>query len=106
MIPIACLPKGGPRCFASEATAIMPHFYFHLSNGTGDTRDEEGLDLPDVARARAHALAAIRAIMREELGRGLIDLDGMIHIMDDSDQLVMDVGFAEAVEVRYGNHRH
>lgn len=84
----------------------MPHFYFHLSNGTGDTRDEEGLDLPDVARARAHALSAIRAIMREELGRGLIDLDGMIHIMDDSDQLVMDVGFAEAVEVRYGNHRH
>ncbi|MFD2500942.1 DUF6894 family protein [Rhizorhabdus histidinilytica] len=48
----------------------MPHFYFHVSNGTGETRDEEGVDLPDVAAAHAQALSGIRSILREELGRG------------------------------------
>lgn len=80
----------------------MPHFYFHVHNGTGETQDEEGADLPDMGAARERALAAIRSILREELGRGLLDLDGMIRITDQGDQPLLDVPFTEAVEVRDG----
>ena len=41
----------------------MPHFYFHLSNGMGEIRDEEGADLPDLETARMRAVVAIRSIL-------------------------------------------
>ena len=81
----------------------MPHYYFHVSNGTGDTRDDEGADLPDVQTARKRALLAIRAILGEELNRGMLDLDGMIHITDRRDRPILDVRFTEAVEIRRGS---
>lgn len=80
----------------------MPHFYFHLSNGIGEIRDEEGAELPDLETARMRAVVAIRSILSEELSRGLLDLDGMIHITDHSDRLMLDVRYGDAVEVRYG----
>lgn len=88
-----------------EVCPTMSRFYFHLSNGVGEIRDEEGADLPDLETARARAVSAIRSILSEELSRGLLDLTGMIHITDDSDQPVLDVRYTEAVEVRYG-HEH
>jgi hypothetical protein len=86
---------------AVGAAPIMPHYYFHVSNGTGETRDEEGSDLPDVESARVRALVAIRSILGEELHRGLLDFDGSIRITDRDDHPVLEVRFAEAVEVRY-----
>lgn len=78
----------------------MPHFYLHLINGSGITRDPEGLDLPDVAAARREALCAIRSILQEELGQGQLDLGGRIAIDDDKGNFLLDVTFAEAVDIR------
>ncbi|ABQ67321.1 MULTISPECIES: DUF6894 family protein [Sphingomonadales] len=78
----------------------MPHFHFHVSNGTGETRDEEGVDLPDLDAAHARALSGIRSILREELGRGVLDFGGMIRITDPQGRLVREVPFDSAVEVR------
>ncbi|KQX26019.1 MULTISPECIES: DUF6894 family protein [unclassified Sphingomonas] len=81
----------------------MPHFYFHVFNGTGETRDEEGVDLADLDMAYDRALSGIRSILREELGRGLLDFDGMIRVTDQQGQLLFEVPFDTAVQVRYGD---
>ncbi|ATE67237.1 DUF6894 family protein [Rhizorhabdus dicambivorans] len=83
----------------------MPQFYFHVFNGTGETHDDEGVDLPDMQSARVRAIIAIRSILGEELNRGLLDFGGMIRITDQNGNLLLEVPFAEAVEVRDGDER-
>jgi hypothetical protein len=61
------------------------------------------VDLPDVDTAHATAVSGIRSILREELGRGLLDFDGMIRVTDQQGQLVLEVPFDTAVQVRYGD---
>jgi hypothetical protein len=80
----------------------MPHFYFHVVNGHGETRDEEGVELPDLEAARHQALSGIRSILREELARGYLDFGGRIHITDDDDRTLLEVPFRTAVDVRDG----
>ena len=49
----------------------MPRFYIHLQNG--ETRcdiDEQGVELPDMAAARALALKSAGQIIAEEIGAG------------------------------------
>jgi hypothetical protein len=82
----------------------MPHYYFHVFNGTGETRDEEGESLPDMDAVRARALVGIRSILREELSRGLLDFDGMIQVTDREGKVVMEVPFDTAVAVRRNGH--
>jgi len=83
----------------------MPHYYFHVSNGTGETRDEEGVELPDIEAVRARAFAGIRSILREEVSRGLLDFCGLIQVVDGDGQIVMVVPFDTAVEVRRSGHQ-
>ncbi len=78
----------------------MPRFFFHIHNGSGETRDEEGLELPDLEAARLQAIEGIRSILKEEMGRGAIDFGGLIRITDHQDRHLLDVSFASAVEVR------
>lgn len=83
----------------------MPHFYFHVFNGTGETHDDEGVDLPDLDSARMKALFSIRSILREEIRGGLLDFGGVVRIMDGSGRLLLEVPFATAVEVK-NDHRY
>lgn len=77
----------------------MPHFFFHVHNGHGETPDEEGLDLPDQANARGMALDSIRSIIAEEARRGVIDLKGRIDITEGGETLLR-VEFIEAFDLR------
>lgn len=81
----------------------MPHFYFHVFNGTGETHDDEGVDLPDLDAARARALSGIRSILRDELSRGLLDFGGMIRVTDAEGELFFEVPFDMAVELKLTN---
>jgi len=81
----------------------MPHFYFHVFNGSGETRDEEGVDLPDLAAAVARATSGIRSILCDELSRGLLDLGGMIRVTDEQGRMLIEVPFDTAVELRPAN---
>jgi len=54
----------------------MPLFYFHVVNGLGEVRDDEGSEWPDLESARRSALSGIGSILREELNRGVIDFGG------------------------------
>lgn len=78
----------------------MPRFHFHVVNGTGETRDDDGVELPDLEAARLEALSGIRSMLRDEISGGSIDFAGTVRITDDQDRHLLDVPFLSAVEVR------
>lgn len=78
----------------------MPRYFLDIFNGGGPVPDEEGVELPDLAAARAAAIAGIRSILSDEIGQGRIDLTGRIEICDQARVRVATVAFGEAVEVR------
>lgn len=77
----------------------MPRYYFHIHNGTGLTRDEEGQELSGPGEAHEAALAGIRSLLADEIEGGEIDLDGRIEITDGAGDSMRTVAFGEAVSV-------
>jgi hypothetical protein len=78
----------------------MPRYHFHVDNGTGETRDEVGVELPDLEAARREALSGIRSILRDEIAGGSIDFAGRVRITDQDDYHLLDVPFLTAVDLR------
>ena len=83
----------------------MPRYFFHIRNGSGFIRDEEGRELPDEAVAREEALKGIRSIISSEASGGHLDLTGELEIADPEDQVVMTLRFDEAFELRLPGNR-
>jgi len=79
----------------------MPHFYFHVQNGTGFTCDEEGVDLADEGAARAMAMDSIRSMIAEEARKGVLDLDGFIDVLDHGANQLTRIAFPEAFTMRF-----
>jgi hypothetical protein len=80
--------------------AVIPHYYFHLRNGSGFIEDEEGRDLPDRAAARAEALRGVRSMLSEDVLSGFLDLKGRIDVVEEAGDPVLSLDFSEAVDVR------
>jgi hypothetical protein len=85
----------GDLCIAGA----MPRYFFNVYNDE-TSLDEEGSDFPDLAAARAHAIAGARSLMSDTLKEGRIDLSHHIAIVDEDGRLLADVAFGDAVEVR------
>ena len=81
----------------------MAHYYFHVHNSTGVSRDDEGIDAPDFAAARSHAVAGIRSIIGEEAKTGRLDLRGYIEVNDERDETLLIIRFEEAFQVFRGD---
>ena len=64
-------------------------YYFNLSCDTFDARDVRGQDCPDLESARAEAIVAAGALIREELALGQIPQRGWIKIEDARHRPVM-----------------
>lgn len=79
----------------------MPHYYFHVQNGQGFTRDDEGIDLADEGAARAMAMDSIRSMVAEEARKGVLDLDGFIDVLDDAAVRLTRIAFPEAFSMRF-----
>lgn len=75
-------------------------YFFHMQNGNGLTRDEEGQEFADLDAARQSGLAGIRSVLGEELMRGVVDLSGRLDICDADDRVLLSIPFAEAVFVQ------
>ncbi|RYD55605.1 MAG: hypothetical protein EOP60_05970 [Sphingomonadales bacterium] len=80
----------------------MTHYFLHVRNGQGYTRDEEGQDFADLPAARAKAAESVRSIISEEARAGVIDLRGEIEIADAADVVALVYGFGEAIEILQG----
>lgn len=79
----------------------MPHYYFHVQNGHGFIRDEEGIDLEDEASAHAMAMDSIRSMVAEEVRKGVLDLDGYIDVLDHGSVCLTRIDFPEAFTIRF-----
>ncbi|MGK6355837.1 DUF6894 family protein [Sphingomonas sp. DT-207] len=78
----------------------MAHYHLNVVNSLGFVPDEEGHDLPDLAAARAQAVAGVRSMLSDELRtQGLIDLRGRIEIAEEHGTVVLVVPFSAAVDV-------
>ena len=76
----------------------MPRFYFHVFNDE-TSLDDEGLELPDLEAARAHAVEGARSLMSDLVWRGRIVLSHHIAIQNEQGELLLDVRFGDAVEI-------
>jgi hypothetical protein len=77
----------------------MPRYFFNIFNDS-TSLDDEGRDLPDLEAARAHAIAGARSLMSDTLKEGRLVLSHHIAIVDERGELLLDVTFGDAVEVR------
>jgi hypothetical protein len=80
----------------------MPHYHFNIRNGSGFTRDEEGLELSSVQDARNEAIKGARSLLSAEIMEGSLDLTGQIEVTDHDNDEVMTVHFRDTVRVRQG----
>ncbi len=79
----------------------MPRYFFHVHDDIV-ARDPEGVELPDLAAARACAIEGARSLMMTQVEEGRIHLDHWIEVTDQDDREVMRVPFSEAVTVTGG----
>ena len=83
---------------AAGRSCGMPRFYFHLRNDLS-VDDEEGVELPDLAAARDHAIYNARSIAAENVHAGKLSLSHRIEIADERGTIVATVQFGDAVSV-------
>jgi hypothetical protein len=77
----------------------VPRFFFHLHNDL-DCADEEGVELPNLEAARAHAVRQVRVTFAEtakDIGR--VVLHHRIDIEDAGGAVLATVHFGDAVQV-------
>ena len=84
---------------APNALARYAPLLFHVCNGTGFVKDEEGQELPDLEAARAEAIRSARSTMASDVQRGMLDLSSFIEIEDAGNLLVFRLGFEDAVDL-------
>ena len=77
----------------------MPRYFLHLHNDV-DAADPEGIELPDLAAARAHTIVNARGVFAETAREhGRVVLSHRIDIEDEHGRILDSVRFDEAVEV-------
>lgn len=77
----------------------MPQYFFHQWDGACSYPDEEGRELPDLGAARAAAIAGLRSIVAESVLHGRLSTGERVDIHNEAGQLLLSLGFADAVEV-------
>ena len=78
----------------------MPRFFLHIKDGTNLIRDEEGIDLPSAADARAKALVSARELWADAIRAGRdIGADAYVIAGEDGQQLTF-VPFVEVLPKR------
>ena len=77
----------------------MARFYFHLDEDGSIVEDFEGIDLLDLAAARASALQAARGIMAHDIEQGRLSLSTYIAIADADGRYLEQLVFRDAVVI-------
>jgi hypothetical protein len=81
----------------------MAQFFFHLrGNLHGLSRDELGLEFPDVETAYLEAFRAARDMQQELVARGQDPRGYGFEVVNASDELVFDLPFSEVLDHQAG----
>ena len=78
--------------------ARVPRFFFHLYDDMV-VRDEEGIELSDLASARKKAVENAREIACAEVLEGHLNLKHRIEVEDESGAVHLTVRFADVVRL-------
>lgn len=76
----------------------MPRFFFHLIDDLV-TRDEEGMELPNIAAAHAKAILSARGIAAAQVLEGNVSLHHRIEVEDAEGRTVLTLPFRAAFEI-------
>lgn len=77
----------------------MPRLFFHLRDGEDFLLDPDGVELPDLAAAKAFALRNAYDLMAGEVQSGKLKLDQRIDVEDEAGNVLHTVRFHDLVEV-------
>ncbi|MET0532512.1 MAG: hypothetical protein ABW003_30050 [Microvirga sp.] len=78
----------------------MPRFFFHVRfDHLNRSRDERGLDFPDVETARAEAVRAAKDLRDEFVAQGQDPRDYAIEVENGSGELAFRLPFSEVFDV-------
>lgn len=75
----------------------MPHYFFHLRDGTDLIADKEGRQLDGQAAVVAQALMEARGILGADALEGRLALGQRIEVLDSAGLLVYRLDFIDAV---------
>ena len=79
----------------------MPHFFFHVRGACQElSRDELGLDFPDVETAYRETFCAARDISAVLAACGQHPRDYAIEVVNAADELIFRLTFSEALDQR------
>ncbi|MDB5577560.1 MAG: transketolase [Bradyrhizobium sp.] len=67
-------------------SSVMARFFFHVVNDASTALDDEGIDLPNIMAARAHARKIIGTIIADELNRDPRTIHLSV-LIDDADRV-------------------
>jgi hypothetical protein len=77
----------------------MPIFYFHVQSPDGEiTKDDEGIELDDVAAARDEALHAARDLLADAASRGLDVRKKSFVVTNAEGEQIASLDFGEALQ--------
>ncbi|HEV2745984.1 MAG TPA: hypothetical protein VGW34_01635 [Allosphingosinicella sp.] len=76
----------------------MPRFYFDVHDDCRCT-DDEGLELPDAAAARAAATEAARELICDQVRAGRLNLRHRIEVEDGERRAVLTLPFGSALQI-------
>jgi hypothetical protein len=80
----------------------MPLFFFHIRDAHQElSRDEMGLEFPDVETVYLMTLRAALDVEAELAACGLSPRDYVIEVVDAADRLVFKLPFSEALDQRF-----
>ncbi|WP_276121957.1 DUF6894 family protein [Pararhizobium qamdonense] len=48
----------------------MPHYFFHLITADGTERDDEGINFPDLEKAKADAQSSLSEMASDDMAGG------------------------------------
>jgi len=72
-------------------------YYFHVRNGHGFVRDEEGQMVSPDKSVRQIAIDGARSVMAADILDGFLDLSGQIEVADDENATILTLRFGDAI---------
>jgi hypothetical protein len=98
--------NGGVIGTVLEREDVVPHFFFHVRNKRQElSRDEFGLDLPDVATACLMSISAARDLRVAFMVQGHDPRDYAITVVNADHEVVFDLPFSAVLTPGpYGSH--
>jgi hypothetical protein len=79
-------------------SACVPRYYFHLHNEE-IVLDEQGMDMPNLAAARAQAVDDARDMICRSVREGHLNLDHRMEVTDEAGTVVVTVRFRDAFTI-------